>query len=223
MPCLKANMMIVIALILNILFFSPQPFELAAGDLLIQDLDCGPFCDAVEKVTIGYQGQDMSHIGIVVDEGTKGMYVIEATGSGVVLTPLNTFLNKSLDGKGKPKVLVGRMKEDYSSLIPDAILYAKSLLGKRYDHVFDINNDTYYCSELIYESFKNANDDIAVFDLAPMTFIDPETEVTFAIWTDYYKKLAVDIPEGEPGINPGGISTSDKLDIVFDFKLKSRR
>lgn len=215
--------MIVIALILNVFFFSPQSFELAAGDLLIQDLDCGPFCDAVEKVTIGYQGQDMSHIGIVVDDGIKGMFVIEATGSGVISTPLKTFLNKSLDENGKPKVLVGRMKDDYSSLIPQAIIYAKSLLGKKYDHVFDINNDTYYCSELIYESFKNANDDTAVFDLAPMTFIDPDTGVTFDIWTDYYENLNVAIPEGKPGINPGGISTSDKINIVFDYNLKSKR
>jgi len=211
-------MMIVIALILKVLFFSPQSFVLATGDLLIQDLDCGPFCDAVEKVTIGYQGRDMSHIGIVVDEGAKGIYVIEATGSGVVSTPLKTFLNKSLDKNGKPKVLVGRMEDDYSSLIPQAILHAKSLLGKKYDDIFDINNDTYYCSELIYESFKNANDGAAVFDLAPMTFIDPDTGATFDIWTDYYKKLNVAIPEGELGINPGGISTSDKIDIVYNYQ-----
>ena len=39
-----------------------QDFELTNGDLLFQDLDCGPFCDAIEKVTEGYRGAQLSHV-----------------------------------------------------------------------------------------------------------------------------------------------------------------
>ncbi|MHC4724324.1 MAG: hypothetical protein ACYS9V_08765 [Planctomycetota bacterium] len=40
-------------------------FEPKEGDLLFQDLDCGPLCDAIEKVTTGYQGSNFSHVGIL--------------------------------------------------------------------------------------------------------------------------------------------------------------
>ena len=33
----------------------------------------------------------------------------------------------------------------------------------------------------------------------------------------YYEELNAEIPEGEPGLNPGGISQSDKIDIIYTF------
>ncbi len=39
------------------------------GDLLFQDLDSSPVCDAIELVTPGYKGANFSHIGIVVASG----------------------------------------------------------------------------------------------------------------------------------------------------------
>ena len=53
-----------------------------------------------------------------------------------------------------PKVIVGRLKPEYSNLIDDAIIFLKSKLGVPYDDLFLLNNDSYYCSELIYEAFK---------------------------------------------------------------------
>ncbi|WP_226390971.1 hypothetical protein [Penaeicola halotolerans] len=40
-------------------------FELQNGDILFQDGDCGDFCEAIKKVTSGYEGRDFSHNGIV--------------------------------------------------------------------------------------------------------------------------------------------------------------
>ena len=36
----------------------------------------------------------------------------------------------------------------------------------------------------------------------------------FKVWAEYYEKLKMEIPEGQLGCNPGGISTSDKLKII---------
>ena len=47
-----------------------------------------------------------------------------------------------------------------------------------------------------------------------MTFKDPTTHQFFPAWVDYYKSLNMDIPEGKPGINPGSISTSNKIIII---------
>ena len=60
-----------------------------------------------------------------------------------------------------------------------------------------------------------------IFDLKPMTFIDPKTNTTMKVWRDYYKDLETDIPEGELGINPGIMSLSNKIDIVHEYGLPS--
>ena len=197
------------------LFFNFQ-FTLQEGDLLFQDSDCGPFCDAIEKVTEGYQGANLSHVGMVISID-EGLVVIEAITKGVVLTPLDTFMNRSFDKDGNSKVLVGRLQNSDKGLLHGAIAYAKTLIGKSYDIVFDINNDQYYCSELIYESFKYANDGVPIFQLFPMTFHDPDTESTFPIWKSYYEEINAEIPEGEPGLNPGGISRSEHVTIIHAF------
>jgi len=194
-------------------------FELRQGDLLFQDLDCGPFCDAIEKVTQGYNGANFSHIGIVAGDSIENFVVIEAQPTGVDTTHLEVFLRHSLDLSGQPKVVVGRLEQKYCNLIPSAIGKAYSLIGKPYDKVFDINNDAYYCSELIYEIFLFANSGKPIFKLQPMTFKDPATDSTFPAWKEYFSELDVSIPEGEPGINPGSISCSSIINIVHYYGI----
>jgi len=196
-------------------------FELKEGDLLFQDLDCGPFCDAIEKVTRGYNGANFSHIGIIAKDSTKNFIVIEAQPTGVNTTTLKDFLGRSFNKNGHPKVVVGRLKQKYRNLIPSAIGKAYSLIGKPYDKVFDINNDAYYCSELIYEIFLFANNGEPIFRLQPMTFKDPFTDNTFPAWQEYFSELDVSIPESKPGINPGSISCSPVINIVHYYGIPS--
>ena len=55
--------------ILSVFFFScTNNFKLQEGDLLFQDLDSSPICDAIELVTPGYHGSNFSHIGLIVFE-----------------------------------------------------------------------------------------------------------------------------------------------------------
>jgi hypothetical protein len=188
-------------------------FALQPGDLLFQDLDCGPLCDAIEKVTTGYQGANFSHVGIVAKNDTGNFVVIEAVSTGVETTELQTFLNRSVEASGRPKVVAGRLKKSYQHLIPDVLEEAFALEGKPYDKLFIIDNDAYYCSELIYEIFLRANNNSPVFTLQPMTFNDPDTGATLPAWEEHFSGLNVSIPEGQPGINPGGISCSPVLII----------
>ena len=185
------------------------------GDLLFMDLDCGDFCKAIKKVTYGVDGTHPSHVGVVYINNDK-TYVIEADTKGVVKTRLDSFLNRSLDDQGRPKILAGRLKEAYRAEIPKAMDRIIALLGKPYDFAFDINNDCYYCSELIYKGFQDISGQ-PLFKLDPMTFNDPDTKSIFPIWDEYFKKLGIAVPEGQPGLNPGSISRSDKIEIVHRY------
>ena len=106
-------------LLLITLFSCNQQFHLKEGDLLFQDLDSSP--DAIEVVTPGYKGSNFSHLGIaVLDKDT--LKVLEAIPPTVQLT-LKDFLNKSSDKDGNPKVIVGRLKDEYSHSIKGAISF----------------------------------------------------------------------------------------------------
>jgi len=193
-----------------------QHFQMKEGDLLFQDSDCGSLCEAIERVTLGYHGADFSHVGIVYEKEGH-WFVIEAISRGVVETPLQEFLGRSYDVNGNPKVIAGRLKSPFQSLIAGALDKAFELKGQPYDDIYQMGDDRYYCSELIYEIFKSANEGNPLFKVFPMTFKDPDTGETFPVWETYFRKLDHPIPEGEPGLNPGGLSRSDAIRIVHIY------
>jgi hypothetical protein len=104
---------LLIIMMCSMLFMScKQGYKPQTGDLLFMDMDCGSFCQAIKKVTYGIDGTHPSHVGVVYFNDNKG-YVIEADTKGVVKTSIDSFLNRSLDAKGHPKIVVGRLKEEY--------------------------------------------------------------------------------------------------------------
>ena len=201
-------------LLFTILISCTKNFKLQEGDLLFQDLDSSPLCDAIELVTPGYNGANFSHIGLVVLDNDT-LKVLEAIHPKVMITNLDDFINRSFDKNGNPKVIVGRLKKEFTNSISNAVSYSKSKLEITYDEVFLINNETYYCSELIYEAFLNDS----IFELKPMTFLHPKTKDTLKVWKEYYSDLNTNIPEGNPGINPGIMSLSNKIEMVHFYGI----
>lgn len=197
-------------------------FELREGDLLFQDSDCGAFCEAIEAVTEGIDGEEYSHVGLVMQAEADSLRVMEATTAGVVFTPVSDFLARSQDAEGQPKVAVGRLKPPHRHLIPGAVAFIRTKKEAPYDFAFRIANDSFYCSELIHLAFQEANAGRPVFDTPPMTFQRPGTDTTFAVWQEYFEQHQLPIPEGEPGLNPGSMSRSPYLDIVHRYGQPER-
>jgi len=209
---------------------SNDEFNLQIGDILFQDLDSSPLCDAIEKVTPGFNDYNFSHIGIVVELGDpdsinsdyiyeNDIKILEAIPEKVKTTRLDSFLNRSFDSDSMPKVVVGRLKKQYRFLIEDAVSFLKSKIGVEYDHYFLEKNNQYYCSELIHEAFSKDS----IFFQKPMTFVEPATGKIMDIWDEYYKNLNFEVPQGKIGINPGIMSISQNIDIIHHYGIPSKK
>jgi len=181
------------------------------GDLLFQDLDCGELCEAIETVTKGINQSDITHVGIV-DTLNGEWRVLEAVSKGVVYSHPDTFMARSTDAKGNPKVFLARLKPEFQHVIPIALTKARGYLGNPYDFVYAINDSAFYCSELVYFSYQH--DGESLFQLFPMTFKPENSSSFFEPWKQYYNDLGQPIPQGKPGLNPGGISRSQELEVI---------
>jgi hypothetical protein len=159
--------------------------RLAPGDLVFIALD-GMFGRAVREVT----GSPAAHVGIVAERESH-LTVIHASGM-VKEEPLERFLSY---GTG---VYAARR---YPFATDDArrafVWTARSFLGVGYDRKFRIDNDTIYCSELVYRSFKD-HLGLVPMELKPMRWGGASPEARdFLI-----QFVGGPLPEGEPGVSP---------------------
>lgn len=197
---------------LNFIACNNEKNKLQEGDLLFQDLNCGDLCNAIEAVTDGVNGKNFSHCAIIV-KINDSLKVIEAIGDKVQASTITNFFARSGDTNIIKNITVARINDTDEKLIPQATSFIKKQINQPYDDEFILNNGKWYCSELLFEAFKNANNNKEYFNLNPMTFKDPKTKQFFSAWVDYYKSLNKEIPEGKLGLNPGSISLSKKLVI----------
>ena len=135
-------------------------------------------------------------------------------------TSVDYFIKKSVsDSYGRPCVLHARVKSELRHLTDNAVSFVKDKVSQPYDNQYSgekkgKDKKGWYCSELILEAFRHANDGRFVFPQTPMGFRDLETGDLFPYWIELYKKAGKPIPEGEPGSHPALLSCSEKLDIL---------
>ncbi|MFO8001192.1 MAG: YiiX/YebB-like N1pC/P60 family cysteine hydrolase [Marinilabilia sp.] len=180
--------------------------RLKTGDLLFRgDTTASGVSMAISDVTQTGNDDQFTHVGMVemIDDEVNVIHADPV--NGVCLEPLDSFL---YDENGK-KLLVEayRLKPEYQESIDEAIERARSVIGQPYNFSYIIEDDGYYCSELIWWAFKEES----VFSLQPMNFRDPQTGEFHHGWVEYYDELGIDIPQGDPGCNPNGMAASDNL------------
>jgi len=198
------------------LFGSCKQEVLHSGDLIFIASESSDFEKSIVEVTkTKDKTLNFTHVGII-NITDSGIFVIEAVPEkGVVYTRLQEFKNENKKGM----LYVGMLKSKYKKHTSNALSRALTHLGKEYDYAFDLENDLYYCSELVYDAYAYASGDPYFFETPAMTFKKEGTDEVLPYWAGYFEKLGVTIPEGKPGVNPTGLSGSDKIrNFVFQHR-----
>ena len=186
--------------------------SLKNGDLLFVTAQQENLSGAINRVTQTKKTENYDHIGIV--EKTKtSIFVLHAAPKGGSQKELLTDFMKN-QTENNSEVYVYRLKKDDQNAVPKALEIANSLLGKPYNFTYVLNDETLYCSDFIERIFRENQ----IFELKPMTFINPKTGKTDDFWINFYQQKNMEVPEGKLGCNPNGLAGSDKLIKIKKLK-----
>ncbi len=177
------------------------------GDILFRGNNLNGLSKAINEVTKTNKRTNYTHMGIC-SVNSDIIWVYHASpDKGVCKELLETFCQPD---SGAQYVIDQYRLNDTNADISKAINKAEKLLGLPYDSTYLMENRGYYCSEYIYDLFREDS----IFELNPMTFINPATGKFHDEWVSHYKNLNIEIPEGKPGCNPNHMATNKKLNYI---------
>ena len=189
--------------------------DLENGDLIFVGAEKANLSGAINRVTQQKDSIAFDHIGII-EKSADSLFVLHASSKkGTIRESVKIFYQtqKTADNK----IVVYRLKNNFQNAIPDAILFAKKMLGKPYNWTYILNDSSYYCSDFIERCFRKNH----IFNLEPMTFINPKTGKTDDFWMEFYQKQNLKVPEGKLGCNPNGLAASDKLFLAGNLSINT--
>ena len=203
---MKKTLFLWLTLLLSAVCVSAQRLEgvgmgsLCEGDLL--------FCAQVKgnnitDVTQGVGGMKIDHVAIFHRQGGR-TFALEAIHSGVGLTPTDSFMAR------REVVLAARLRDTLG--VARSVERALGFIGRPYDFNFMPDDSAFYCSELVQKCYRDSRGEL-VFKPIPMSFHDQSGRIT-PYWHDYYARQGLQVPEGEPGSNPGDLSRSAAICIL---------
>ncbi|MGQ8337267.1 YiiX/YebB-like N1pC/P60 family cysteine hydrolase [Sunxiuqinia sp. A32] len=187
-----------------------ENIQLKNGDILFREAFDTKLSKVIDQVTQTDSATHFSHVGILQFIENAPSVLHASPNGGTCKVTLEAFRHPNEDST---RVVVYRLKDEYQFTIPDAIAKANSMLGKPYNFSYILNDSTHYCSEFVFNAFSKDS----IFEMNPMTFIDPESGNFAEGWIDYYKNLGLEIPEGLMGCNPNGMAASEKLICIGDL------
>jgi hypothetical protein len=121
-------------------------YEPAEGDVIFQSLPHGPIVWAIEGVT----DSPYSHCGIVAKQ--DGRWIVYEAYGNVSATPLRTFLSRGRGGG----FVVYRLRSPYREHVSRTLECCTAYLGRPYDIHYRLDDETIYCSELVYKAYRDA-------------------------------------------------------------------
>lgn len=203
---MKKTLFLWLTLLLSAVCVSAQRLEgiglgsLCEGDLLFCAQEKG---NDITDVTQGVGGMKIDHVAIFHRQGGR-TFALEAIHSGVGLTPIDRFMAR------REVVLAARLRDTLG--VARSVERALRFIGRPYDFNFMPDDSAFYCSELVQKCYRDSRGEL-VFKPIPMSFHDQSGRIT-PYWHDYYARQGLQVPEGEPGSNPGDLSRSAAICIL---------
>lgn len=203
---MKKTLFLWLTLLLSAVCVSAQRLEgvglgsLCEGDLLFCAQEKG---NNITDVTQGVGGMKIDHVAIFHRQGGR-TFALEAIHSGVGLTPTDSFMAR------REVVLAARLRDTLG--VARSVERALRFIGRPYDFNFMPDDSAFYCSELVQKCYRDSRGEL-VFKPIPMSFHDQSGRIT-PYWHDYYARQGLQMPEGEPGSNPGDLSRSAAICIL---------
>lgn len=203
---MKKTLFLWLTLLLSAVCVSAQRLEriglgsLCEGDLLFCAQEKG---NNITDVTQGVGGMKIDHVAIFHRQGGR-TFALEAIHSGVGLTPTDSFMAR------REVVLAARLRDTLG--VARSVERALGFIGRPYDFNFMPDDSAFYCSELVQKCYRDSCGEL-VFKPIPMSFHDQSGRIT-PYWHDYYARQGLQVPEGEPGSNPGDLSRSAAICIL---------
>lgn len=203
---MKKTLFLWLTLLLSAVCVSAQRLEriglgsLCEGDLLFCAQEKG---NNITDVTQGVGGMKIDHVAIFHRQGGR-TFALEAIHSGVGLTPTDSFMAR------REVVLAARLRDTLG--VAWSVERALGFIGRPYDFNFMPDDSAFYCSELVQKCYRDSRGEL-VFKPIPMSFHDQSGRIT-PYWHDYYARQGLQVPEGEPGSNPGDLSRSAAICIL---------
>ena len=181
-----------------------------------QNLTKGDLADAISSST-GNEKENCIHVAILKNEKNEEIQIIEAnTTEGVICKPLKSFIDMELKINPLIKFYVKRIKYSNEDDIKRWINEAEKHIGKKYNFTYISSEDSLYCSELVYISYKDKNNK-PIFNEIPMNFKDKEGNFSL-YWIELFKKLNMDIPQDKMGTNPHQIMKNENLETICELQ-----
>lgn len=175
-----------------------EGYTLRSGDIVFQTTE-GEQAKAIQAAT----GSRFTHCGVVFEE--NGAFKVLEAVQPVKVSSFADFKARSLPGTFKVK----RLKQPLpAEAIQKGKVWGVKQLGLNYDPHFRWDDETLYCSELVWKVFKKAGIELCT----PRRFRDYELdapEVKTVIKERYGSKDK--LPEEEPVVSPGDLADSPLL------------
>lgn len=178
--------------------------RLRDGDLLFVTAANTGLSAAINDATAAAEGPGYDHVALLAHDHATTV-VLHADEQGSREQSLSDFLADT--EARKRQVVVYRLRAAGSDTVADAIAQARRMLGKPYNHLYVLNEASYYCSDFIERAFRAHR----VFALQPMRFRNPDNGQIAPYWIDFYRQHGMAVPEGQPGSNPNDLAASPAL------------
>lgn len=211
---IRIGQLIAICMISLLIISCSHNNNIEDGDLLFVSKDNGSLSGAIDRVTQTDQSTNYVHVAIIEKRSGKIMVWDSSPKYGTQRTELNEFIQKQ-----KGEVYQYRLKKEYQDKIKGIWEKAETMLGKPYNYSYILNDSSFYCSDFVYRLFSKDS----IFELNPMTFINPETGEYDPEWVKHYNELGIEIPEGKPGCNPNGMADNNKLSFIGKLVIEQKQ